>query len=64
MVASVSWGLPAEEHDSLENGVNLLELIKVIEKISTVLKINFHGSKNQFSSPVTPTNFRASYACR
>jgi len=49
----------------------LLELIKAIEKISTgrnkrisaVVKINFHGSKNQFSSPLTPANFRAGYAC-
>jgi len=24
-----------------------------------VVKINFHGGKNQFSSPVTPANFRA-----
>jgi len=23
-----------------------------------VVKINFHGSKNQFSSPRTPANFR------
>jgi len=28
-----------------------------------VVKINFHGGKNQFSSPVTPANFRAGYAC-
>jgi len=42
--------------------VNLLELIKAIEKISTgrnkristVVKINFHGTKNQFSSPWHP----------
>ena len=51
--------------------VNLFELIKAREKnstgrnkrIFTVVKINFHGTKNQFSSPVTPTNFRAGYAC-
>jgi len=51
--------------------VNLFEFIKAIEKISTgrnkristVVKINFHGSKNQFSSPLTPANFRAGYAC-
>jgi len=28
-----------------------------------VVKINFHGGKNQFSSPVTPANFPAGYAC-
>jgi len=33
------------------------------KRISTVVKINFRGSKNQFSSPVTPANFRAGYAC-
>ena len=27
-----------------------------------MVKINFHGGKNQFSSPVTPENFRARYA--
>ena len=49
----------------------LLQVIKEIEKISTrrnkristVVKINFHGSKNQFSSPMTPANFGAGYAC-
>jgi len=28
-----------------------------------VLKINFHGDKNQFPSPVAPANFCAAYAC-
>ena len=28
-----------------------------------VVKINFHGGKNQFSSPGTRANFRAGYAC-
>jgi len=28
-----------------------------------VVKINFHGGKNQFSSTVTPANFRVGYAC-
>jgi len=28
-----------------------------------VVKINFHGGKNQFFSPVTRVNFRAGYAC-
>jgi len=27
-----------------------------------MVKINVHGGKNQFSSPVTPANFRARYA--
>ena len=29
------------------------------EKICMVVKINFHGGKNQFSSPLTLANFRA-----
>ena len=33
------------------------------EKKSTVVKINFHGGKNQFSSLLTRANFRAGYAC-
>ena len=33
------------------------------KSISKVLKMNFHGDKNQFSSPVTPANFCADYAC-
>ena len=28
-----------------------------------VVKINFHGGKNQFSSPVSPANFTDGYAC-
>ena len=28
-----------------------------------MVKINFHDGKNEFSSPVTPANFRAGYAC-
>ena len=28
-----------------------------------MLKINFHGDKNQFSSPVTTANFCAGYVC-
>ena len=28
-----------------------------------MVKINFQGGKNQFSSPVTPANFCAGYAC-
>ena len=29
-----------------------------------VVKINFHGGKNQFFSPVSGTNIRAGYACK
>jgi len=28
-----------------------------------VVKINFHGGKNQFSSPVSPASFTEGYAC-